>query len=85
MINQIGELPGYGTVWYKPTGISDILLMSRVTRKYKVDFDSKGGYFFWVMLSDHEIRFQLSPNGLYYFDSAYWENNVFLLKIVAEN
>ena len=32
-VNQAGDLPGYGTVWYKPTGVTNILLMSRGTRK----------------------------------------------------
>ena len=36
LVNQFGKLPGYGTVWYEPTGITNILYMSRVTRKYQV-------------------------------------------------
>jgi hypothetical protein len=27
---QVGELPGYGTVWYHPKGIVNILSVSRV-------------------------------------------------------
>ena len=38
-----------------------------------------------MVLPDQEIRFQLSPNGLYYFDAADWENNVLLLNIVTKN
>ena len=44
--------------------------MSRVTKKYQVVFDSEGGNFFWLIIPDWEIRFKLSPNGLYYSDAA---------------
>ena len=27
IVGRVGDLPGYGTVWYKPTGIANILLM----------------------------------------------------------
>ena len=85
MINQIRKLHGYDTIWYKPTGIVNIILMSRVTMKYQVAFDIEGRDFFRIMLSDHEIHFQLSPNGLYYFDAADWENTMMLLNMVVEN
>ena len=42
IVDRVGDLPGYGTVWYEPTGISSILLMSWA-KKLKVVFDSKGG------------------------------------------
>ena len=29
ILDRVGDLSGYGTVWYKPTGIANILLMSR--------------------------------------------------------
>ena len=33
--NLIGDLPGYGTVWYHPDGIANILSLSKVTRFYQ--------------------------------------------------
>ena len=38
--NLIGDLPGYGTVWYHPDGIANILSLSKVKEKYRVTFDS---------------------------------------------
>ena len=38
-----------------------------------------------MVLPDREIRFQLSPNGLYYFDVADREKGVLLLNTVSEN
>ncbi len=36
----IGDLPGYGEVWYHPNGIANILSLARVKDKYRVTFDS---------------------------------------------
>ena len=85
VVDRIGEFPVYGTVWYKSTGIANILSMSRSTKKFRVIFDSEGGNFFRMVLPDREVKFQLSPNGLYYFDVANRENGVLLLNTVSEN
>ena len=45
IFNRVGDLPGYGTVWYEPTGIANILSMSRATKKFPVTLDSEGGNF----------------------------------------
>ena len=39
-VDRVSDLPGYGTVWYEPTGIANILSMSRATKKFRVIFDS---------------------------------------------
>ena len=85
VVDRIGELLGYGTVWYEPTGIANILSMSRATKKFRVIFDSEGGNFFRIVLPDREVKFQLSPNGLYYFDAADRVNIVLLLNKLSEN
>ena len=38
-----------------------------------------------MVLLDREVRFQISPNGLYYFGAADRENSVLLLNTVSEN
>ena len=83
LINQIIKLHGYDTVWYKPTGIVNIILMSRVTVSIRWRLISRAGIFFRMMLSHHEICFQLIPDGLYYSDAAYRENNMLLLNMVV--
>ena len=84
-MDRAGYLPGYGTVWYEPTGIANILSMSRATKKFRVVFNSKGRNYFRLVLPDRGVRFQLSPNGLYYFDAADRENIVLLINTVSEN
>ena len=34
VVDRISDLPGYGNVWYEPTGITNILSMSRTTKKF---------------------------------------------------
>ena len=67
----IGELVGYGTVWYNPKGIANILSLARVKeRGYRVTFDSSDGNAFHLYKSDGTVRvFNESPKGLYYLDT----------------
>ena len=45
VMDRVGNLPGYGTVWYEQTGIVNIFFMLRATKKFQVVFDSEGGNF----------------------------------------
>ena len=45
IVERVSNLPGYGTVWYKPTGISNTLLMLRATKKFWVVFNIEGKIF----------------------------------------
>ena len=42
-VNQVGDLPGYGRMWYHPNGISNILELSNVADndKYCIRYDSQ--------------------------------------------
>ena len=84
-MDTVGDLPGYSTVWYEPTGITNITSMSRATKKFRVVFESEGGNCFCVVLPDREVRFQLNPDGLYYFGATDRENIVLLINTVLEN
>lgn len=39
--HQIGELNGFGTVWYDNIGIANIISLGLVTNKYRVTIDSE--------------------------------------------
>ena len=45
IVDRSRDLPGYKTIWYKPTRIANIPLMLRATKKFQVVFDIKGGNF----------------------------------------
>ena len=59
--------------------------MSRVKRKYQVVFICEGRNYFRMVLPDREIRFQLIPNRLYYFNAIDWENTVLFFNMVTDN
>ena len=65
-----GDLPGYGTVWYHPSGIANILSLGRVWKQYHITFDSEVGNRFLVTKPDGTtFEFKESPTGLYYIDA----------------
>jgi hypothetical protein len=66
----IGDLPGYGTVWYDPESIANILSLKRVAEKYHVAFDSEHGGSFIVTKPDGKVfEFKQSAGGLYFLDT----------------
>ena len=52
VVDRIGQLPGCRTLWYEPTGIANILLMSMAARKFRFIFDREGGKCFRMVLPD---------------------------------
>ena len=37
--NMVGDLPGYGTVWYYADGIANILSLYRVAERFHVSYN----------------------------------------------
>ena len=67
--NQVGDVPGYDTVWYNPTSLANILSLARVTRYFRVTMDTHEEQCFNVHKGDGTIqKFIKSPRGLYYHD-----------------
>ena len=68
-VTQKGYLRGYGTVWYCPDGIANILLLYNVQKKHRITFDSDVGTGFTVHKEDGSTRvFKPSKKGLFYSD-----------------
>ena len=73
LVTMKGDLKGYGTVWYHPTGIVNILSLNNVQKKYQVTFDSgnteEQGF---VVHKENGLKrvFRPSSKGLYYSDVA---------------
>ena len=70
--NLVGDLPGYGTVWYHPNGIANILSLAKMQeRGYHIKYDSKDGNEFIIFKPDGSMRrvFKQSDRGLYFMDS----------------
>ena len=90
--NLIGDLPGYGTVWYHPNRIANILSLSKVKEKYRVTFNSDINNQFIVHRTDGMQRiFQQSSRGLYFLDTSLTPqpvtgtNNTVLVTTVVDN
>lgn len=81
--NLIGDLPGYGTVWYHPNGIANIHSLARAKeRGHKVTYDSEDGNCFKVIKPDGTVRvFSQSERGLYYMSTK----DVALVNTVEDN
>jgi hypothetical protein len=69
--NLIGNLKGYGPLWYHPNGIANILFLARMKDRHRVTFDSENGNRFVIHKKDGSMRdFQQSKKGLYYIDTS---------------
>jgi hypothetical protein len=67
---MVGDLPGYGTVWYDPRSIATILSLSRVKQKYHVQYNSSDGKFVVTKPNGTVFHFVESPTGLFYLDTG---------------
>ena len=66
-VNKVGDLAGYGTVWYYENGIANILSLNNVKKKYRVTYDSTASGCFGVHKADGTKRvFKPSKKGLFY-------------------
>ena len=68
--NMVGEYGGYGTVWFLEGGIANILSLARVSRKFRVTYDSSGtDNAFIVHKPDGTLRkFEEHVSGLFIHD-----------------
>jgi hypothetical protein len=83
--NQVGELSGYGTVWYQPTGIANILSLARVREKgFKVLYNDQENQFQITKLDGTTHIFQQSPRGLYFLDTQDLHHGNTLLNVSEE-
>jgi hypothetical protein len=83
-MTMVGDLPGYGTVWYDLESIANVLSLKRVAKKYHVTFDSKhGGSFIVTKPGGTVFKFKQSAAGLYFLDTN--KTVTFVVNNVADN
>jgi len=67
-VTQKGDLRGFGTVWYYPDGIANILSIYNIQKKHRITFDSDDGTGLTVHKEDGSTRvFKPSKNGAILF------------------
>ena len=81
---KVGELKGYGTVWYDPHGIANILSLKNVRKKYAVANDQSNCAFMVTKPHGTMFLFTESASGLHYMDSEAG-SGVTLVNTVASN
>jgi len=85
IIKKKGDLKGYGTVWFYPDGIANILSLSNVQKKCKVMYDSTLNDGFLVHKADGTTWvFRPSKKGLFFSDVKDNVGHVFV-NTVAKN
>ena len=90
LTNLIGDLPGYGTVWYDPNAIANILSLRQVRDRYHISYDSSLQKFIVTKPSGKEFVFQESNGGLHYLDTTHQQDqhqqgHVFSVNTVKDN
>jgi hypothetical protein len=85
--SDVGNFPGYGDVWYHPTGIANILSLSRVRQKgFSVAYESKKNCFILTSPTGGRQIFEQSPKGLYFLDTDVKQGpGTILVNTVAQN
>ena len=56
LIDTVGELRGFGTVWYHPDGIANCLSLALVSDRYRVTLDTSVSQSFFVHKDDGSTR-----------------------------
>ena len=66
-VNKVWDFPGYGTVWFHPDGIANILSLAHDEEKYRVTFNSIKGNKFVVHKQDGSKQVFVESNHWLYF------------------
>jgi hypothetical protein len=85
--NLVGDLAGYGTVWYDPKAIANILSLKQVRKQFIVEYvGDAGDPRFIVTKPDGKTHaFRESESGLYYMDMEATKPETVLINTVADN
>ena len=89
--NLIGDLPGYGPVWFNLRAIANVLSLKLVKEKYRIEYNSNGDDGFVVTKPTGEVfRFIESASGLHYLyaserEETKIENTTLVVNTVKEN
>ena len=76
MTNLVGDLPGYGPVWFDPRAIANVLSLKLIKEKYHIEYNSKNGNGFVVTKPTREkFKFIQSGLGLHYLDTMLQNTN----------
>ena len=74
--NLVGDLPGYGPVWFDPRAIANALSLKLVKEKYHIEYNSnKDDGFVITKPTGEKFKFVQSGVGLHYLDTTLQDTN----------
>ena len=74
--NLVGDLPGYGPVWFDPRAIANVLSLKLVKEKYHIEYNSdKDDGFVVTKPTGEKFKFVQSGAGLHYLDTTLQDTN----------
>ena len=94
MTHFVGDLPGYGNVWYDPKAIANILSLRCVHDWYRITYDSAYQQFVVTKPYGKEFVFEELERGLHYLDTTcsgreedqdHSQEHVFMVNTVKDN
>ena len=94
MTHFVGDLPGYGTMWYDPKAIANILSLRCVRNRYRITYDSAYQRFVVTKSCGKEFVFKESEGGMHYLDTTcsgqeedqdHSQEHVFMVNTVKDN
>jgi hypothetical protein len=69
---MVGDLPGFGTVWFNEKWIANILSLAAVLKVCRIRMDTQREPAILVHKKNDDImKFLESTTGLYYYDACY--------------
>ena len=83
--DRIGDLLGVGPVHYHKNSIANVLSLSKICERYRVTYDNEDDNYFIVHGDNKKLKFTMSPQGLYYFDTTPKKNDTLMIQTVQAN
>jgi hypothetical protein len=86
ILDKEGKINGLdGRVYYDPESIANIFSFSKLAEQYHVTYDNNVEDAFTINIEGKQIKFEHSPEGLYYYNVGTRSNEKQLISTVAEN
>ena len=85
IVNEVGDLPGVGTVHYHKDSIANVLSFSKISKDYQITFNNKVDNCFIVHRRNNKLKFLRSPKGLYFYDTRKPTSGLQMVQTVKDN
>ena len=67
----VGDVPGYGTVWFHPKALTNIFSFANMSKKHPISYHQQDETFIVQLDPNKKAEFKNNGHGLYYFKPTY--------------